>query len=100
MTIERAADAILRSDWPGYREAMSESEWNRHEANAQALHNAIHGRDLVIDRSGAWETYAAQSARLAHKERCEAMWIKVQIAMVMAANTAIAFGLGVWWGRS
>lgn len=91
MTIERAADAIIRSDWPGYREAFSgpldpeiEAKWG----------------DSVIDSSGAWETYAAQSARLARKELHHSMWIKMQIAMIMAVNTAVAFGIGVWWGRS
>lgn len=85
MTIERAADAIIKSDWPGYREAI--------QVDAT-------GDVLVIDPSGAWETYAAQSARLDRAERRHAIWIQWQIALAIGVNTAVAFGLGVWWGRS
>lgn len=99
MTIERDADAILRSGWPGYRPAPLDytglevwpPEWG---------HNRPHLADLTPAPDGAWETYAVQSARLAQIERREKLWISAKIALAMAVLTAGSFALGVWWAVS
>lgn len=85
MTIERAADAIIKSDWPGYREAI--------QVDAT-------GDVLVIDPSGAWETYAAQSARLDRADRKRNLLTAWGIAFAIACNTIVAFLLGAWWALS
>jgi hypothetical protein len=91
MTIERAADTIVI---PAGIIVVTDPNGDSWQVNWQAT------EDIVISRNGARETYAAHLARLARAERRESMWIKLLITLAIGVNTAVAFGLGVWWERS
>lgn len=76
-----AADAIVRSDWPGYRPARD--------------------RDPLFDYPApdAWDTYALYSERLARAERWERFSLVVRLTTLMALLAGGSFALGAWWAQ-